>query len=110
MLLDQLCRLEMLKACRLRKSLPIHLPHVPRRQPRAYPLTMVHNVHAQPQKSPRVSSSASQQAAEDQVQDPQHACTCAEGMESHQGVYSLEIPFSRGHKAMPSLPYGQWEG
>lgn len=57
-------------------------------QPRAHSLTMVHNVHAQPQKNPRVSLSVNQQAAKDQAQAPQHATTCVEGPELLQGAYS----------------------
>lgn len=70
------------------------MPHAPWPQPRAHSLTMVHNVHAQPQKNPRVSSSASQQAAEDQAQATQHASTYMEGPELlWEGFFSLNSLF-----------------
>lgn len=78
----------MFKPINLEKSLPITFPMTLWPQPRAYSLTTVHNVRAQPQKNPRVSLSASQQAAEEQAQAPQHASTCVEGPELLQGDYS----------------------
>lgn len=66
------------------------LPHT-----QASQLTMVHDVHAQPQQCPGVSSCVGQQAAEHQTQDPQHGSTCAMGPElgaAHQVLLPMEIP------------------
>lgn len=56
-------------------------------------LTVIHDVHAQPQPCPRVSTCAGQQSTECQAQDPQHGFTCAMGPEleaAHQSQFPLE--------------------
>lgn len=76
-----------------------YLPSTPSTasQPHAWAhiLTEVHDVHAQPQQCPRVSSRVGQQAAECQAQDPQHGATCAEGPD-----------LGAAHQTRPWLPWG----
>lgn len=83
------------RSCKYEQSL--HTYHLPLSRPQphtqACQLTVIHDVHAQPQQCPGVSACAGQQATECQTQDPQHGFTCAKGPElgaAHQALFPLE--------------------